>query len=134
METDDFFKKRLAQALLVFVLVVANPPSTRATTVRPLDLPELVQRAEVIADVTVVATASFLVSPAGGKAIQTDVRFEFGSPEGSGNFSVHPQFLRGHGRNSQNGSLRYAKVPGWGSIDSFQLWPGQNLRFARDRV
>jgi hypothetical protein len=79
METRDFFKKRMAQALLVFILAVTNPMSTRATTVRPLDLPELVQRAEVIADVTVTATTSFLVSPAGGKAIQTRVTFTLNS-------------------------------------------------------
>jgi hypothetical protein len=79
METHDFSKKRTAQALLVFILAVTNPMSTRATTVRPLDLPELVQRAEVIADVTVTATTSFLVSPAGGKAIQTRVTFTLNS-------------------------------------------------------
>jgi hypothetical protein len=79
METHDFFKKRMAQALLVFILAFANPISTQATTVRPLDLPELVQRAEVIADVTVTATVSFLVAPAGGKAIQTRVTFTLNS-------------------------------------------------------
>jgi hypothetical protein len=79
METHDFFKKRMAQALLVFILAVANSMSTQATTVRPLDLPELIQRAEVIADVTVTTTACFLVSPAGGKAIQTRVTFTLNS-------------------------------------------------------
>jgi hypothetical protein len=79
METHDFFKKRMALELLVFILAVANSLSTQATTVRPLDLPELVQRAEVIADVTVTATASFLVSPSGGKAIQTQVTFALNS-------------------------------------------------------
>jgi len=79
METNDFCKKRMAHALLVLILAVANPMSTQATTVRALDLPELVQRAEVIADVTVTATASFLVSPTGGKAIQTRVTFTLNS-------------------------------------------------------
>jgi hypothetical protein len=79
METHDFFKKRMALELLVFILAVANSMSTQATTVRPLDLPELVQRAEVIADVTVTATVSFLVSPGGGKTIQTRVTFTLNS-------------------------------------------------------
>jgi hypothetical protein len=79
METHDFFKKRTALALLVSILAIAIPMGTHATTVRPLDLPELVQRAEVIADVTVTATTSFLVSPAGGKAIQTRVTFTLNS-------------------------------------------------------
>jgi hypothetical protein len=79
METHDFFKKPIAQALLVFILAIANPMSNQATTVKPLDLPELVRRAEVIADVTVTAIASFLVSPTGGKAIQTGVTFTLNS-------------------------------------------------------
>jgi hypothetical protein len=79
METNDFFKKRMAQVLLVFILAAVMPMIAQATTVRPLDLPELVQRAEVIADVTVTATVSYLVSPTGGKPIQTRVTFTLNS-------------------------------------------------------
>jgi hypothetical protein len=42
-------------------------------------LPELVQQAEIIADVTVTGTQSYWVSPAGGKAIHTRVTFSLNS-------------------------------------------------------
>ena len=51
----------------------------QATTVRQLDLPELAQQAEVIADVTVTGIQSYWASPAGGKAIHTRVTFSLNS-------------------------------------------------------
>jgi len=49
--------------------------NSQATAVRQLDLPELAQQAEVIADVTVTGIESYWASPAGGKAIHTRVTF-----------------------------------------------------------
>jgi hypothetical protein len=53
--------------------------NSQATTVRQLDLPELAQQAEVIADVTVTGIESFWASPAGGKVIHTRVTFSLNS-------------------------------------------------------
>lgn len=46
-----------------------------ATVTKTLDLPELSQRAEVIADVTVKSVQSYWASPAGKKAIRTKATF-----------------------------------------------------------
>ena len=79
MEPHNLLKRRTAQTLLVFILAVASPMNSQATTVRQLDLPELAQQAEVIADVTVSGIESFWASPAGGKAIHTRVTFSLNS-------------------------------------------------------
>jgi hypothetical protein len=79
MEPHYLLKRRTAQTLLVFILAVASPMNSQATTVRQLDLPELAQQAEVIADVTVSGIESFWASPAGGKAIHTRVTFSLNS-------------------------------------------------------
>jgi hypothetical protein len=79
METHSLRRRRAAQTLLVFMLAVASSMNSQATTVRQLDLPELAQQAEVIADVTVTGLQSFWVSPAGGKAIRTRVTFSLNS-------------------------------------------------------
>jgi len=79
METHNLLKRCTAQTLLVFILAVASPMNSQATTVRQMDLPELAQQAEVIADVTVSGIESFWASPAGGKAIHTRVTFSLNS-------------------------------------------------------
>ena len=79
MEPHNLLKRRTAQTLLVFILAVASPMNSQATTVRQMDLPELAQQAEVIADVTVSGIESFWASPAGGKAIHTRVTFSLNS-------------------------------------------------------
>ena len=79
MEPHNLIKRRASQTLLVFILAVASPMNSQATTVRQLDLPELAQQAEVIADVTVSGIESFWASPAGGKAIHTRVTFSLNS-------------------------------------------------------
>jgi hypothetical protein len=66
-------------ALSVLLLITIFPAPSRSTTVRTLDLPELVQQAEIIADVTVTGSQSYWVSPAGGKAIHTRVTFTLNS-------------------------------------------------------
>jgi len=53
--------------------------NSQATTVKQLDLPELAQQAEIIADVTVAAVQSYWASPAGAKAIHTRVTFSLNS-------------------------------------------------------
>jgi hypothetical protein len=79
METHSFLRRRTAQTLLVFILAISSAMNNQATTVRQLDLSELAQQAEVIADVTVTGLQSYWASPAGGKAIHTRVTFSLNS-------------------------------------------------------
>jgi hypothetical protein len=75
----NYIKLRVPAFLpFLFALVSALPGS--ATTVKVLDLPQLVQQAELIADVTVTNVASFWNAPAGGKAIHTRVTFQLNRP------------------------------------------------------
>ena len=53
--------------------------TSQGTTVKQLDLPELAQQAEIIADVTVTGIQCYWVSPAGAKAIHTRVTFSLNS-------------------------------------------------------
>jgi hypothetical protein len=79
METHSLPRPSIAQKFLVFILAAATCMNIQATTVRQLDLPELAQQAEVIADVTVTGIQSYWASPAGGKAIHTRVTFSLNS-------------------------------------------------------
>ena len=79
METHSFLRRRTAQTLLVFILAISSAMNSQATTVRQLDLSELAQQAEVIADVTVTGLQSYWASPVGGKAIRTRVTFSLNS-------------------------------------------------------
>jgi hypothetical protein len=79
METHSLPRPSIAQKFLVFILAAATSMNIQATTVRQLDLPELAQQAEVIADVTVTGIQSYWASPAGGKAIHTRVTFSLNS-------------------------------------------------------
>jgi hypothetical protein len=72
------FKKSALQVLLLAACCAFVRPGN-ATTVRTLDLPDLVQRADIIADVTVTAVQSYWASPAGGNAIHTRVTFSLNS-------------------------------------------------------
>jgi hypothetical protein len=58
-----------------------------ATTVKILDLPELIQQAELIADVTVKHVESFWDAPGGGKSIHTRVTFQLNRPPLKGQIS-----------------------------------------------
>jgi hypothetical protein len=73
MGTRRPLAKCIGSASLSLLLCVALPTSGRSTTVRQLDLPELVQQAEIIADVTVTGIQSYWASP--GNAIHTHVTF-----------------------------------------------------------
>lgn len=66
--------------LLLFALLSISPKTVQATTLIPLDLPEIVRQAEIIADVTVVNLESYWASPAGAKAIRTKVTFTLNRP------------------------------------------------------
>jgi len=61
-------------------LLSISPKPVQATTLRALDLPEIVQKAEIIADVTVTNIESYWASPAGEKAIRTKVTFALNRP------------------------------------------------------
>jgi hypothetical protein len=65
--------------LLYFLLSLGFLTPSESTTVKQLDLPELVQQAEVIADVTVIGIQSYWASPAGGKAIHSRITFSLNS-------------------------------------------------------
>ena len=68
-------------AMLVLLLAAccAFVRTGNATTVRTLELSDLVQKADVIADVTVTAVQSYWASPVGGNAIHTRVTFSLNS-------------------------------------------------------
>src|ERR1700756_4972964 len=74
MRLSNSFADSIALALSL-ILCLRLSPNGQATTVRQLDLPDLVQQAEIIADVTVTAVQSYWASPAGGNAIHTHVTF-----------------------------------------------------------
>jgi hypothetical protein len=58
-----------------------------ATTVRPLDLPDLVNKAEVIADVTVTKTEPYVYYAQDGRSVHTRVTFKVNSQPIKGNVS-----------------------------------------------
>ncbi len=57
------------------VCILLASSSAFGSTALTLDLPELAQRAEIIADVTAQSLSSYWVSPAGAKSIRTRVNF-----------------------------------------------------------
>jgi hypothetical protein len=77
---------RVRVVLLVILLSIATA-NIQATTLRTLDLPEIVQQAEIIADVTVTRVDSYWASPAGVKAIRTKVTFTLNRPALKGQVS-----------------------------------------------
>jgi hypothetical protein len=77
---------RVRVLLLVILLSIATA-NIQATTLRTLDLPEIVQQAEIIADVTVTRVDSYWASPAGVKAIRTKVTFTLNRPALKGQVS-----------------------------------------------
>jgi hypothetical protein len=77
---------RVRIVLLAILLSIATA-NIQATTLRTLDLPEIVQQAEIIADVTVTHVDSYWASPAGVKAIRTKVTFALNRPALKGQVS-----------------------------------------------
>jgi hypothetical protein len=68
-----------AMQILLLAACFAFALTGNATTVRTLDLPDLVQKSDIIADVTVTAVQSYWASPVGGNAIHTRVTFSLNS-------------------------------------------------------
>jgi hypothetical protein len=75
---------RIVLLVVLLSIVTAN---IQATTLRTLDLPEIVQQAEIIADVTVTHIDSYWASPGGVKAIRTKVTFALNRPALKGQVS-----------------------------------------------
>jgi hypothetical protein len=90
----------------------------QATTVNPLDLPDLVNKAEVIADVTVTNTQPYLYYATDGRSIHTRVTFRLNGQPIKGNVST-PLVLDFLG-----GSVGYLKMVAKGVP---QLQVGQRL-------
>lgn len=86
-----------ARVVFLIGLLSISAPAVRATTLRALDLPEIVQQAEIIADVTVMNLESYWASPAGEKAIWTKVSFALNRPalKGQVNSPFSLNFLGG---------------------------------------
>jgi hypothetical protein len=79
-----------ARTLFLMALILVSSNIGRATTVKTLDLPDLVQQAEIIADVVVTSVQPYWASPSGGNAIRTKVTFSLNRPALKG--QVNPQF------------------------------------------
>lgn len=71
--------------LLTLPILIAGP--LRATTVNPLDLPALVEKAEVIADVTVTKTEPYVYYAQDGRSVHTRVTFRINGQPIKGNVS-----------------------------------------------
>jgi hypothetical protein len=76
---------RLGRLLAIPILMSAG--SLRATTVNPLDLPELINKAEVIADVTVTNTQPYVYYAQDGRSVHTRVTFKVNGQPIKGNVS-----------------------------------------------
>jgi hypothetical protein len=76
-----------ASAFLIFAFALISSVRSEATTVKSLDLSELAQQAELIADVTVKHIDSFWSSPGGRNAIHTRVTFQLNRPPLKGQIS-----------------------------------------------
>ena len=61
------------------------PISAQATTVKPLDLPDLVDKAEIIADVTVTNTQPYVYYAQDGRSVHTRVTFRVNGQPIKGN-------------------------------------------------
>jgi hypothetical protein len=65
---------------LIFAMLCFWSFSARASTTIAIDLPEMVQRADLIADVTVASVMSYWASPAGAQVIRTRISFTLNRP------------------------------------------------------
>jgi hypothetical protein len=74
------FVKTALRVLFFFVLQMCSVVRIEATVVKKLELADLVQQAEIIADVTVVGVESYWASPSGERAIHTRVSFSLNAP------------------------------------------------------
>jgi hypothetical protein len=97
----------------VFLMLAAGaltPQRTCATSVTTLELPQLVQQAEVIAEVTVTNVQPYWASPVGAKAIHTRVTFQLNRAPLKGQVSS-PFFLDFLGGVVGNRATKVAGMP-----------------------
>jgi hypothetical protein len=96
----------LLSSLFFLSVVLAG----NATTVKSLDLPELVQQADVIADVTVTNVASFWSAPGGANAIHTRITLQLNRLPLKGQVSS-PFYLDFLGGVVGNRAMKVAGIP-----------------------
>jgi hypothetical protein len=72
---------------LELTIAAVFPIGARATTVMPLDLPDLVTKSEVIADVTVTNTEPYVYYAQDGRSVHTRVTFKLNGQPIKGNVS-----------------------------------------------
>ena len=85
---------RIKEVLFAFLrlgtlqlIIAMSAGSAHATTVNPLDLPDLVNKAEVIADVTVTNTQPYVSYAQDGRSVHTRVTFSVNGQPIKGNVS-----------------------------------------------
>lgn len=118
MRTKEVLSAFLRLGTLPLMFVGVCPISAQATTVKPLDLPDLVDKAEIIADVTVTNTQPYVYYAQDGRSVHTRVTFRVNGQPIKGNISS-PLVLDFLG-----GSVGYLKVAVSGVP---QLQVGQRL-------
>ena len=85
MRTKEVLSAFLRLGTLPLMFVGVCPISAQATTVKPLDLPDLVDKAEVIADVTVTSTQPYVYYAQDGRSVHTRVTFRVNGQPIKGN-------------------------------------------------
>ena len=118
MRTKEVLFAFLRLGALPLMVVGVFAISAQATTVNPLDLPDLVDKAEVIADVTVTNAQPYVYYAQDGRSVHTRVTFKVNGTPIKGNVSS-PLVLDFLG-----GSVGYLKMVVSGAP---QLQVGQRL-------
>jgi hypothetical protein len=85
MRTKEVLFASLRLGTLPLMIVGVSAISAQATTVNPLDLPDLVDKAEIIADVTVTNTQPYVYYSPDGRSVHTRVTLRLNSPAIKGN-------------------------------------------------
>jgi len=85
MRTKEVLSAFLRLGTLPLMFVGVCPISAQATTVKPLDLPDLVDKAEIIADVTVTNTQPYVYYAQDGRSVHTRVTFRVNGQPIKGN-------------------------------------------------
>jgi hypothetical protein len=85
MRTKEVLSAFLRLGTLPLMFVGVCPISGQATTVKPLDLPDLVDKAEIIADVTVTNTQPYVYYAQDGRSVHTRVTFRVNGQPIKGN-------------------------------------------------
>jgi hypothetical protein len=88
MQITEVLFPLLHRVSVLFGLTALFVASAPATTVTPLDLPDLVNKAEVIADVTVTNTQPYVYYSMDGRSVHTRVTFKVNGQPIKGNVST----------------------------------------------